>query len=116
LTCHNSSHNLLTCQKLCLKKYDDCEHQCQKKCHSTTECLPCSEMIKLKMPNCEHTSDLACFMRKANQLECSVLVPYTCPIGHQVQVRCCDLRNKELRDRLCTHPCDFTLVRSFNNF
>ncbi|CAF5003686.1 unnamed protein product, partial [Rotaria sp. Silwood1] len=109
LTCHNTSHNLLICQKSCLKKYDDCEHQCQKKCHSTTICLPCSEIIQLKMPNCEHTSDIVCFMRKTNQLECGVLVPYKCSLGHQVQVRCCDLRNKELRDRLCTHLCDFTL-------
>ncbi|CAF4654475.1 unnamed protein product [Rotaria sp. Silwood1] len=109
LTCHNTSHNLLICQKSCLKKYDDCEHQCQKKCHSTTICLPCSETIQLKMPNCEHTSDIVCFMRKTNQLECGVLVPYKCSLGHQVQVRCCDLRNKELRDRLCTHLCDFTL-------
>ncbi|CAF4522009.1 unnamed protein product [Rotaria sp. Silwood2] len=109
LTCHNTSHNLIVCQKACLKKYDDCEHQCQKKCHSTTICLPCHETIRLKMPNCEHISDLVCFMRKNNQLECGVLVPYTCCLGHQVQVRCCDLRNKELRDRLCTHPCDFTL-------
>ncbi|CAF3707173.1 unnamed protein product [Rotaria sordida] len=114
LTCHNTSHNLINCQKLCLKNYDDCEHQCQKQCHSTTICLPCHEMIHLKMPNCEHTSDIACFMRKNNQLECGVLVPYKCSLGHQVQVRCCDLRNKELQGRLCTHPCDFILECGHN--
>jgi len=113
LTCHSTSHNSLICRKPCLKKYDDCEHQCQKKCHSPEICLPCSETIQLKMPNCEHISDIACFMRKHKQLECGVPVPYACPIGHEVQVRCCDLRNKELQDVLCNHPCDFTLVRAF---
>jgi hypothetical protein len=113
LTCHSTSHNSLICRKPCLKKYDDCEHQCQKKCHSPEICLPCSETIQLKMPNCEHISDIPCFMRKNKQLECGVPVPYACPIGHEVQVRCCDLRNKELQDRLCNHPCDFTLVRAF---
>lgn len=63
------------------------------------------------MPNCEHISEISCFMRKTNQLECAVPVPYTCPAGHQVQIRCCDLRNKELQDRLCVHPCDAILVR-----
>ncbi len=106
----------MICRKPCLKKYDDCEHQCQKKCHSPEICLPCSETIQLKMPNCEHISDIPCFMRKNKQLECGVPVPYACPIGHEVQVRCCDLRNKELQDRLCNHPCDFTLVRAFFNF
>ncbi|UJR28371.1 hypothetical protein I4U23_009614 [Adineta vaga] len=109
LSCHNTSHIKLTCQKPCSKKYDDCDHRCEKKCHSGTACLPCSVMIALKMPHCEHTSDIPCFMRKTNQLDCGVLVAYTCPLGHHVQVRCCDLRNQELRDRLCIHPCDFTL-------
>jgi hypothetical protein len=68
------------------------------------------------MSNCEHTSDIPCFKRKTDQPECNVLVPYTCSIGHQVQVRCSDSRNRELRDRLCTHPCDFTLVRTLNSF
>ncbi|CAM4789800.1 unnamed protein product [Rotaria magnacalcarata] len=109
LTCHNTSHNKIVCQKTCLQKYDDCEHVCQRKCHSTTACLPCDETIQLKMPHCEHISDLVCFMRKNNQLECGVLIPYACPSGHQVQIRCCDLRNQQLKDRLCTHPCRFTL-------
>ena len=112
MTCHSTSHEKIICQKTCLKKYDDCEHLCQSKCHPTTACLPCSETVKVKMPHCEHTSDLACFMRKNNQLECGVLAPYICPFGHQVQVRCCDLRDKKLRDQLCTLPCNFTLVRS----
>jgi hypothetical protein len=70
-------------------------------------------MINLKMPHCEHTSDIPCFMRKTNQLECGASVPYICSLGHQVQIRCCDLRNRELQDRLCNHPCDFSLVRVF---
>jgi hypothetical protein len=111
LTCHGTSHAKVVCQKLCLKKYDDCVHQCHKKCHIETECLPCNETIQLKMPHCDHISDLPCFMRKTNQFDCGVPVSYTCPMGHQVLVRCCDLRNKELQDRLCNHPCNTTLVR-----
>ncbi len=111
MTCHSTSHNSIICGKLCLKKYDDCEHQCRKKCHSPELCSPCYEMITLKMPDCEHTSEIPCVMRKTNQLQCGVLIPYACPSGHQVQIRCSDLRNTELRDRLCTHPCDIKLVR-----
>ncbi|CAF3489036.1 unnamed protein product [Adineta steineri] len=109
LKCHSTSHDTVVCHKTCQKKYNDCDHQCGQKCHPTAECLPCSEMIKLKMPNCEHISDIPCFMTKTNQLECAVQVSYTCSIGHKVQVRCCDLRNEMLKDRLCIHPCDATL-------
>lgn len=114
LTCHNTPHNNTSCTKWCLKKYDDCEHQCERKCHFPEICLPCHQTIRLKMPHCEHSSDIACFMRKINRIECAVLVPYKCPVGHEVYVRCCDLRNQELKTRLCTHPCNFTLVREIH--
>lgn len=113
-TCHITSHNSITCHKRCLKNYDDCEHQCQRVCHSPNECPPCNETVVLKMPNCEHTSDIPCVMRKTNKLECAVRVPYTCSNGHQVQVRCSDLRNKELQDQLCSQPCDAILVNRLN--
>lgn len=111
LSCHSTSHDLLTCQRTCLKKYDDCEHQCKRVCHSPDVCPPCTAVVKLKISDCEHTTEIPCVMRKTNQLDCHVLVPYTCPNGHQVRVRCCDMRNPELRERLCTQACDFTLVR-----
>lgn len=63
------------------------------------------------MIDCEHTTEIPCVMRKTNQLQCQELVPYSCPNGHQVQVRCYELKKDELRDQLCNQPCDFTLVR-----
>ena len=112
LVCHNTSHDRFICRKPCLRNYDDCEHRCEKICHSSSECLPCSEMVTLKMPHCEHTCDIACFMRKTNKLDCAQLVPFTCSHGHQVQVRCYDLRNTQAPDELCNHPCDSMLVSS----
>ncbi|CAF1069393.1 unnamed protein product [Adineta ricciae] len=109
LSCHSTSHKGLRCTKPCARQYDDCDHQCRKECHAGTDCTPCCELITLKMPDCEHTTDVPCCMRKTNKLACYVLVAYTCPLGHQVQVKCCDLRNQELSNQLCTHSCDFTL-------
>lgn len=109
-TCHFSSHEKLRCESLCRKTYSDCEHRCHRRCHAPSDCLPCSEMISLKMPNCEHISDIPCFMRKTNKLECAVLLPHTCQMGHEVQVRCYDLRNPELRNKICNAPCNALLV------
>lgn len=115
LTCHSTSHENIRCDSLCRKTYADCEHQCMRRCHSNTDCLPCDEMFTLKMPHCEHTCDIPCFMRKTNQIECGKLVPYKCRLGHEVRVRCCDLRNKELRDKLCNEPCNALLVRDLHS-
>ena len=68
-------------------------------------------MIKLKMIDCEHTTEIPCVMRKTNQLKCQELVPYSCPNGHEVRVRCHELKKDELQDQLCNQPCDVTLVR-----
>lgn len=94
-----------------MKAYEDCDHQCEHRCHlAQPDCPPCTHMVKVQMPDCGHICDISCYKVKANILECSTLVPYTCLAGHQVHVKCCDLKKDDMHNQLCNQRCEAILV------